>query len=82
MALQATHRDPVRKAGATPTSAPGDREQDGVSDLVNQFVAAVDALITSKAVPNISAALKKVPSKEQPPAERVSKLEYKRVDET
>ncbi|KAK3370958.1 P-loop containing nucleoside triphosphate hydrolase protein [Lasiosphaeria ovina] len=66
MALQVTPRNTVRKTDAPSASAPGDTEQDGVSDLVNQFVAAVDALITSKA----------------PPAERASKLEYKRVDET
>jgi len=64
-------------------STPNPTDQDGgVSDLVNQFVAAVDALITSKAVSNISAASKNAPSNKQPPAERASKLEYKLVDET
>ncbi|KAK0648837.1 hypothetical protein B0T16DRAFT_456291 [Cercophora newfieldiana] len=75
-------RDTDSESRAPATSARGSADQDGVSDLVNQFVAAVDALITSKAVPNISAASMKVPSKEQPPAERASKLKYKRVDKT
>ncbi|KAK0628680.1 P-loop containing nucleoside triphosphate hydrolase protein [Bombardia bombarda] len=75
-------RDTVPDARAPSTSVPGSTDQDGVSGLVNQFVAAVDALITSKTAPNTSAASKKAPSKEQQPAERASKLEYKRVDET
>ena len=73
-------RGTVPEAGAP--STPGSTGQDGVSDLVNQFVAAVDVLITSRAAPNVLAASRRAPSKEQQPAERASKLEYKRVDET
>ena len=66
---------------AAPALAPSGLDQGEVSDLANPLLTAVEALVASKVVSNISTASKKVPSEEQPRSERGSKLEYKRVDE-
>jgi len=78
------HQPPTAKPPQdTPTNSALDLDADNLgSHLADRLVAAFEKLIAAKVAPNTTSEAKKLPAKEgNPQTTRVSKLEYKRVDE-